>query len=327
MKLSDKSIGASAALCVYALFAIDTNAAAPAASYPSKPIRWILPYAPGGATDIIARIVGQKLTELMGQQIIIDNRGGGASVIGTEMVARAAPDGYTMLLGTFGFAFTPALHQDLPYDTIRDFAPVSILGNGVLALVVNPTVPLHSVKELIAAAKAKPNQIIYGSTGGGSSSSLGAMLFKSMTGTQMTEITYKGAGPSTLALLSNEVSLVFSSILPVLPHIKGGRLNVLGVSSPKRSSVLPNVPTIAEAGVPGYELVSWYGILLPSGTPQPIIATLYKNAERATQSKDVGEKLALQGIEPATSTPAELAKYIRTETTKWSKLMKDSGAT
>jgi tripartite-type tricarboxylate transporter receptor subunit TctC len=298
-----------------------------AQGYPNKPIRWILPYAPGGATEIIARIVGHRLSEVLGQQIIIDTRGGGASIVGTELVARAVPDGYTMLFGTFGFAFTPSLHAKLPYDTERDFAPVSLIGNGLLALVVHPTLPVHSVKELIAMAKAKPNQINYGSTGGGSSSNLGALLFKSMTGVQMTGIIYKGAGPSTAALLGAEVNLIFSSILPVLTHIKSGKLRTLGVSSRKRSAALPDVPTIAEAGVPGYELVSWYGILVPRGTPQPVIAKLNQSALQAIQSKEVQEKLAAQGVEPATSTPAELGKYVSTEIAKWSKLMKEIGAT
>jgi tripartite-type tricarboxylate transporter receptor subunit TctC len=305
--------------------------AQPAASksgqgYPDKPIRWVLPYAPGGATEIIARIVAQKLSENLGQQIVIDNRGGGASIVGTEMVARAVPDGYTMLFGTFGFAFTPSLHKDLPYHPVRDFAPVSLIGNGLLTLVVHPSLPVNSVKELIAMARDKPRQINYGSTGGGSSSSLGALLFRSMTGVQMTEITYKGAGPSTAALLGGEVNLIFSSILPALPHIKSGKIRALGVSSSKRSSVLPNIPTIAEAGVPGYELVSWYGILLPGRTPQPVISKLHQHTLLAVNSAEVQEKLAAQGVEPATSTPSELARYISTEIAKWAKLIKETGA-
>ena len=298
-----------------------------AQAYPTKPIRWILPYAPGGATEIIARIVSQRMSELLGRQIIIDSRGGGATVVGTELAARAAPDGYTMLLGTFGFALTPSLHKSLPYDIVRDFAPVTLLGNGMLVLVVRPGLPPQSVKELIAMAKARPNQINYGSSGGGSSSSLGALLFKSMTGVQMTEITYKGAGPSTVALLSGEVSLIFSSILPVLPHIRTGKLNALAVSTPKRTNLLPGVPAIAEAGVPGYELASWYGILVPSRTPQPIISTLHKNAVLAVQSPDVQEKLVAQGVDPATSSPAELGAYVKAEMAKWSKVLREAGGT
>jgi len=298
-----------------------------AQAYPARPIRWILPYAPGGATEIIARIVAQRMTELLGPQIILDSRGGGATVVGTELAARAAPDGYTMLLGTFGFALTPSLHKSLPYDTERDFAPVTRLGNGMLVLVVRPGIAPQSVKELIAMAKAKPGEINYGSSGGGSSSSLGALLFKSMTGTRMTEIPYKGAGPSTVALLSGEVSLIFSSILPALPHVKAGKLRALGVSTSQRTNLLPGVPTIAEAGVPGYELTSWYGILVPSRTPQPIIAILYRNAVLAVQTPDVQEKLAAQGVDPATSSPAELGAYVKAETAKWSKVLRETGGT
>lgn len=295
-----------------------------ASSYPNKPIRWILPYAPSGATEIIARIVAHRMSELLGAQIVIDNRGGGATVVGTELAARATPDGYTLLLGSFGFALTPVLHKSLPYDTVRDFAPVARLGNGMLSLVVHPAVPALSIKELITAAKAKPKQINYGSSGGGSSSSLGALLFKSLAGVQMTEITYKGAGPSTVALLSGEVSLIFSSILPVLPHIKGGRLRALGVSTARRTPLLPGIPTIAEAGVPGYELVSWYGILVPSATPRPVISTLHKNAVLAVQAADVREKLIAQGVDPASSSPEELGAYVKSEMAKWSKVLREA---
>ncbi len=296
-----------------------------AQSYPNKPVRWILPYAPGGATEIIARIVAQRMMEILGQQIVIESHGGGASVVGTNMVARAAPDGYTMLLGSFGFAITPSLQDNLPYDSIRDFSPVGLIGNGSLALVVRPSLPVRSVKELIALAKAKPKQLNFGSTGGGSSSSLGALLFNSMTGVEMTGIAYKGAGPSTIALLGGEIDLIFSSILPALPNIKAGKFRVLGVSTPKRSNILPDIPTIAEAGVPGYELVSWYGILVPAKTPESIIIRLNQAVSLAVQTREVQEKLVGQGVDPATSTPAELGQYIKTEIAKWSKLVKEAG--
>ena len=293
-------------------------------AYPGKPIRWILPYAPGGATDIIARIVAQKLADVLGQPIVVESHGGGASVVGTNLVARAAPDGYTMLLGTFGFALTPSLHEKLPYDTVRDFAPVSLIGNGSLVLALNPGVSARSVREFIALVKARPKELNFGSTGGGSSSSLGALLFESMTGTRMTGIAYKGAGPSTIALLAGEVDVVFSSILPALPYIKSGKVRVLGVSSPARSRLLPDVPTIAESGVPGYELVSWYGILVPSGTPQPVLARLHQATVLAVQARDVQEKLIAQGVDPATSSPAELARYISNEISRWSRLLRET---
>jgi tripartite-type tricarboxylate transporter receptor subunit TctC len=296
-----------------------------AQDYPTKPIRFIVPYPPGGPTDVIARLIGQKLYESTGQQIIVDNRGGGASVVGTELAARAAPDGYTMLFGTFGFAITPALHRDLPYDSLRDFAPVSLMAAGILVLVVHPTMPVKSVKELIALAKAKPGQLNYSSTGGGSSSSLGGMLFKSATGVQMTEVPYNGAGPGLAALVSGQVNLAFFSIVPALPFIKAGKLNVLGVSTAKRTNLLPDVPTIAEAGVPGYELTQWYGILLPGRTPPAIVAKLNSEIVRIVHRADVKEVFTAQGLEPIGNTPAEFAKHLASEVKKWSTVLKDTG--
>ena len=294
--------------------------------YPNKPIRFIVPFPPGGATDIIARIVGQKLTEASGQQVILDNRGGGSSILGTELAARAAPDGYTMLLGSFAFAITPALHEKLTYNTLRDFSAVSLIGNGQAVLVVHPAVPAQTVKELIALAKARPGQLNYSSTGGGSASNLGALLFQSMTGVHITTITYKGGSPALVALLAGEVNMTFTSIVPTLPYIRAGKLRALGVSSFKRTNALPDVPTIAEAGVKGYELISWYGVLVPRLTPQPIIAKLNGDIVRALRSADVRENLIAQGVEPAASSPAELSKYIAAEVAKWSKVIKETGA-
>ena len=294
--------------------------------YPNKPIRFIVPFPPGGATDIIARIVGQKLTEASGQQVILDNRGGGSSILGTELAARAAPDGYTMLLGSFAFAITPALHEKLTYNTLRDFSAVSLIGNGQAVLVVHPAVPAQTVKELVALAKARPGQLNYSSTGGGSASNLGALLFQSMTGVHITTITYKGGSPALVALLAGEVNMTFTSIVPTLPYIRAGKLRALGVSSFKRTNALPDVPTIAEAGVKGYELISWYGVLVPRLTPQPIIAKLNGDIVRALRSADVRENLIAQGVEPAASSPAELSKYIAAEVAKWSKVIKETGA-
>jgi len=301
-------------------------AAQPAAEYPYRPIRFIVPYPPGGPTDVIARVVGQKLTDATGQQVIIDNRGGGASIVGTALAANAAPDGYTMLLGAFGFAITPALHKNLPYDTLRDFLPVSLMAQGLLGLLVHPSVPAKSVKELIALAKAKPGHLNYGSTGGGSSSSLGALLFQSLSGTRMTGISYKGAGPGLVALVSGEVNVAFFSIVPAIPFIKTGKLRILGVSSARRASTLPDVPTIAEAGLPGYELTQWYGVLLPARTPQPVLLRLNSEIVRVVQSPDVRQTFVGMGLEPVSNTPQEFAKYIAVEVAKWSKVLRDAGA-
>jgi tripartite-type tricarboxylate transporter receptor subunit TctC len=295
-------------------------------SYPHKPIRFVVPYSPGGPTDTVSRLIGQKLGETPGWQVIIDNRGGGSGIIGTELVARAAPDGYTMLLGSFAFAINPVLVKDLPYDTLKDFAPVSLLTQGVIALVVHPGVQASSVKELIALAKSRPAALNYSTTGGGASSHLGALLFQSMTGIKMTAVNYSGAGPGSLAVLTGEVHLSFHSIVPAIPFIKTGKLRVLGVSSAKRTNLLPDVPTIAEAGVPGYQVTQWYGILLPGRTSPPVISRLNQEIVRVVERVDVKENLIAQGLEPAPSSPAEFSRYISTEVTKWTRVLKEFGS-
>ena len=297
-----------------------------AQAFPDKPIRFILPYPPGGATDIIARIFTTKLAEAWGQQVIIDHRGGGASIVGTELAAKAAPDGYTMLMGTFGFAITPILHKKLPYDIVRDFTPVGLMANGLLVLVVHPGLPVQSVKDLIAYAKSRPGQLNYGSTGGGSGSNMAALLFQSMTVVRMTGVPYNGAGPSLVALLGGELNLIFSNILPTTPHVKAGKLRALGVSSIKRSIALPDIPTIAEAGVAGFETLNWYSVLVPRGTPQPIVSQLNGGIVRAAQSPEVREQLVAQGLEPASSSPQDLARYIAAEIAKWSRVVRETGA-
>lgn len=297
-----------------------------AQAFPDKPIRFILPYPPGGATDIIARIFTTKLAEAWGQQVIIDHRGGGASIVGTELAAKAAPDGYTMLMGTFGFAITPILHKKLPYDIVRDFTPVGLMANGLLVLVVHPGLPVQSVKDLIAYAKSRPGQLNYGSTGGGSGSNMAALLFQSMTVVRMTGVPYNGAGPSLVALLGGELNLIFSNILPTTPHVKAGKLRALGVSSIKRSIALPDIPTIAEAGVAGFETLNWYSVLVPRGTPQSIVSQLNGGIVRAAQSPEVREQLVAQGLEPASSSPQDLARYIAAEVAKWSRVVRETGA-
>lgn len=316
----------SAVLGVCAVLGATWASEAPAQPYPSKPMRFIVPFPPGGPTDVIARLVGQKLGESTGQRVVVDNRGGGASVIGTALAAKAPPDGYTLLLGTFGFAITPALQDDLPYDSIRDFAPVSLMAEGLSVLVVHPTNPAKSVKELIALAKSKPGQLNYASTGGGSSSSLGGILFKSIAGVQMQEVNYKGAGPGLAALVAGEVDLAFFSIVPALPFIKSGKLRILGVSSTNRSSLLPDVPTIGEAGVPGYGLAQWYGVLLPGRTPQPIVAKLSSEIAQIVLGAEVKDVFAKQGLDSVGSSPEDFGKYIAVEIKKWSSVLKDTGA-
>lgn len=292
--------------------------------YPNKPIRFIIPYPPGGATTHTGRLIGQQLSEAWGQNVVIDNRGGGATIVGTAIAAQTPPDGYTLLLTNFGWAVTPSLHEKLSYDVVRDFSPVSMIAKGSLVLLVNISSTVKSVKELIAAARAKPGGLNYGSSGGGSSSNLGALLFQSMTGVHMTAITYRGGGPMLIALLGKELDLIFVSISAGMPLIRDGRLRALGVSSDTRSVALPDVPTIAEAGVPRYELDSWYGVAVPKGTPQSIIAKINRQIVRAIESAPVRKNLIAQGLEPASSSPEEFSKYVAREVARWDKLIREN---
>ena len=303
------------------------TSAGPAAaqSYPVRPIRVIVPYPPGGPNEVITRTIGEHVAKTLGQPLVVDNRAGAASIVGTELAARAAPDGYTLLMGTFAFAVTPSLHENLPYDALRDFAAVAMVGSSLLVLVVQPDLPVTSVKELIALARARPGELNYASSGGGSASNLGAVLFQSLSGVRMTSITYKGAAQSLSAVVAGEIQLTFNSIPPAMPHIKSGRLRVLAVSAAQRTAVLPDVPTIAEAGVPGYELNSWYGVLAPGRTPKTIVTKLHDVITAAVRAADTRERFTAVGLEPATMTPAEFARYIASEIEKWSRVVRQSG--
>ena len=294
------------------------------ANYPTRPIRVIVPTAPGGPPDVVARLIAQDLVTRLGQPVVVENKAGAGTIIGSEFVARAPADGYTLLLTNFGWAVTPSLHEKLSYDVVRDFSPVGRIAKGSLVLLVNTSSMVKSVKELIAAARAKPGGFNYGSSGGGSSSNLGALLFQSMTGVRMTAITYRGGGPMLIALLGKELDLIFVSISAGMPLIRDGRLRALGVSSDTRSEALPDVPTIAEAGVPGYELDSWYGVAVPKGTPQSIIAKINRQIVRAIESAPVRKNLIAQGLEPASSSPEEFSSYVSREVARWDKLIREN---
>ena len=294
-----------------------------APAWPVKPIRFILPFAPGGPTELIARPYAAKLSEALGQAIVIDSRGGGGGIIGTDAVAKAAPDGYTMLMASFSFALNQFQFKDLPYDTVRDFAGVSLLAKAPLLLVVNPSLPAKSIKEFIALARARPGELNFSSTGPAASGTLAATVFQSMTGVQFTPINYKGQGPGSLAVISGEVQFTFFSIPVGVSFVKSGKLRALGVTSAKRSSLMPEVPTIAEGGLPGYEEVAWYGVLVPVRTPQSVIAKLNSETVRVLQSADIRKTFTALGIEPAPTSPAEMSEHISSETAKWSKLLKD----
>jgi tripartite-type tricarboxylate transporter receptor subunit TctC len=303
-----------------------TGGAACAQSYPAKPIRFIIPFAPGGPGDGLARILTPKLTEAWGQQILIDNRAGANSIVGTETAAHAPPDGYTLLMVTAGFSVNVTLYPKLPYDSLNDFAPVTTIAFGPGLLVVHPSVPARTVKELIALAKAKPGALAFASAGTGAPSQLAVELIKTMTGTDMVHVPYKGMAPGMTDLLGGQVQLSIPTISAAVPHVKTGRLRALGVTSAQRSPAVPEVPTIAEAALPGYEASNWYSILAPGGTPPAIVAKLNTELARILKLPDVRERMAVLGMEAHSMAPAEFAAYIRTEISKWAKVVKASGA-
>ena len=294
------------------------------ADYPVRPVRFVVPFPPGGA-DTVARIVAQKLSETLGQQLVIDNRPGAGSTIGTAVVANAANDGYTTLFATSAFAISAAIYRKLPYEPVRDFAPVSAIGSAPLILVVHPAVNAVSVKELIALAKAKPNALNYASNGSGSITFLAAELLKSMAGVRITEVAYKGAGPSLTALLAGEVQMMVAPLGPALPHVKAGKLKAIATPGAQRSALLPDLPTIAESGLPGYEAVNWYGVLVPRGTSAAIVRVLNQHIVAALGSADVRERFGQLGYEPTPSTPEAFGKQVRDEIAKWTRVIKEAG--
>ena len=313
---------------LFAALAVATCTSAHAADnapYPSRPVRVIVPQSAGGSTDLQARIVTQRMGEAMGQTFVVDNRPGAGSINGTETVAKAAPDGYTLLSVAASFSINPALHQKLPFDAIRDFTPITRFASLPHILVVHPSVPVKSVKDLIALAKAKPGDLNYASSGVATSSHLGTELFMHMTGTNMVQVPYKGGGPGMVALVGGQVQLYFATISTALPHVKSGKIRALAVSSAKRSIVAPEYPTIAEAGVPGYEHASWVGLLAPARTPPAIVSALHAESVKALAREDVKGLLLRDGLEPVGDSPQEFAKVIRAEVAKWMKVVKAAG--
>ena len=296
------------------------------AQYPTKSLRLIVPYPPGGGTDTLGRVFGQKLSEVLGQQVVMDNRPGGGANIGAEIAAKSPPDGYTLLMSTIAHASAVSLYSKLGYDLIRDFAPVTLLATTPHIVVVHPSVPVKSMKELIALAKARPEQLVYSSSGSGTPAHLAAELFNSMAGVKMLHVPYKGGGPSVIALLGGQVSLSFATTPSVLPHVKSGKVRGLAVTTAQRSSSMPSLPTVSEAGVPGYDVGSWYGLLVPAGTPKEIMARLNTETARLLKLPDVKERLDAAGFEALVSTPEQYAAFNRSEIEKWTKVVKASGA-
>ncbi len=318
---------ATVMLAGLAAIALAQPAAAQAPAYPTKAIRLVVPFPPGGATDILARNVAQKLSETWGQSVVVDNRPGAGGNIGSELVAKAAPDGYTLEMGTVGtHAINASLYSKMPYDHVKDFAPIILVAGVPNVLVVNPSLPVNSVQELIAYAKANPGKLNFASSGPGTSIHLSGELFKVMAGVQMTHVPYKGSAPALQDLLGGQVQLMFDNLPPSLPQIKGGKLRALAVTSLTRAPALPDVPTIAESGLPGFEASSWFGILAPAGTPPAIIAKVNAEVAKWLASPEGKEKLVAIGANAAGGSPEDFARHIQVETAKWAKVVKESGA-
>jgi tripartite-type tricarboxylate transporter receptor subunit TctC len=295
-----------------------------AQAYPTKPIRIIVPFAPGGPNDILGRILAQKFGETWGQQAIVENRAGAGTIIGTDVVAKAPPDGYTILITSVSTATTPSLVKKLPYDTLRDLAPVVLMAASPNLLVVHPSLPARSVRELINVAKARPGEVAFGSGGNGTSTHLAGEILRVKSGAKMVHVPYKGAGPSTVGVLSGEVSWMFGSILPLMPYMKAGRLRALGVSSLKRASVLPEVPPVADT-LPGFEASPWHGVSLPAGTPREIVVKLNQEIARILNSSDIKSRMAAEGTEILTGTPEQFGAFMKADVEKWAKVIREAG--
>ena len=303
------------------------HAVASGQNYPNRSIRFVVPYAPGGSTDIVARILAQKLSDAMGQQVVVDNRPGAGGSIGADVVAKSPPDGYTMVTAVTGImAINQFLYRKLPFDPEKDLAPVTQVGSLPLILVVHPSLPAKNVREFIAIAKAKPGQLNYGSSGVGTATHMTTELFKSMAGVDLVHIPYKGSGQVMGDVIGGQLALIFDQIVSSLPHVQGGKLRMLAITSAKRFPSLPDLPTIAESGVPGYESISWAGVAVPAGTPKEIIARLHAEIVKVLAAPDIRERFLRDGIETVGSTLEQFTEHIRRERIKWAKVVKDSGA-
>ena len=297
---------------------------APAQTFPSKPVRIIVAFPPGGGTDIVARIMSPKMSENLGQQVVIDNRAGAAGIVGTELAAKSPADGYTMFMGTLGnLSVNPLLYSKLPFDVGRDFAPLTLVVSVTFVLYVHPSVPVKTVKDLIALAKSRPGQINYASSGNGGAPHLAAELLNSMAGVKMIHVPYKGSGPSFIDLLGGQVPLTFDSMVQGLQYVKSGRLRAVAVLGPKRSPVLPDVPTVGET-LPGYEVVNWFGMVVPAATPRDIVTRLNTETVKVLRMPDIRERLMANGAEPVGSTPDEFGAFMKSESAKWARVIKEA---
>ena len=302
-------------------------ATAQGAAYPGKPIRFVVPFPPGGGTDILSRALGQKMSQSLGQPFVIDNRPGAGGNIGADLAAKSPPDGYTLVMGqTSNLAVNPSLYAKLPYDPIRDFAPITLVTETPIVVVVAQSSPIKSVADLIAQAKAKPGTINFASPGNGTVGHLAGELFKKMAGVDLVHIPYRGATPALTDLIGGQINLYFASAPVAMPQIKGGRIRAIAVTSRTRSPALPEVPTLAESGLTGFDASSWYGLLAPAGTPRDIIAKLHAAATQAMKESDLKDSMTAEGGEPIGNTPEQFAAFIKSEGAKWAKVVKESGA-
>ncbi|MBI3918307.1 MAG: tripartite tricarboxylate transporter substrate binding protein [Betaproteobacteria bacterium] len=296
-----------------------------AQNYPTRPIRLVVASSPGGASDILARLLAQKLGEQFKEQIVVDNRGGASGILGTDIVAKATPDGYTLLIIQPSLTINPNVFRKLPYDAVRDFAPISQVVDAAQMLSVSPSLAAKSVKDLIALAKAKPGQLTFGSPGFGASPHLTAELFKHKAGVDMQQVIFKGSGPAYVSLISGEISAMFATALSMMPHVKTGRIRPLAVTTLKRLAILPDVPTLAEAALPGFKTSQWFGFLAPAGTPGPVVDRIHQALVRGAGSPDVKSRLAAQGVDVVTTSPKEFANLIRQELAQWAGVVKAAG--
>ena len=318
---------------IFCAFAIPATPAAHAQAastgsgqaYPAKPVRMIAASSPGSAVDIVARIVAQKLGDQVGQQVIVDNRAGAGGNLGAEIAAKAAPDGYTVFMGTPAHAINTGLYRKLNYDLLRDFAPVSQVTTGQYVVVVHPSLPAKSIRELVALARAKPGQLNYSSAGSGNATHLAGELFNSLARVKLVHVAYKGSGPALIDLVGGQVQLMFANLTAALPQVKTARVRALAVTGEKRAAAAPELPTVIEAGVPGYVVVSWFGVLVPAATPREIVMRLNAALGQAMRAPDIRERLAGEGAEPAVGTPEQFAAFIRADIAQWTKVIKDAG--
>lgn len=317
---------ASACAAAQSASSVDRNSGGLGQAYPTRPIRFIVPFPPGGGNDIVGRIVAQKLQETLGQTVVVDNRGGAGGTIGTDITAKAPPDGHTLLINNISLAVNATLFPKLPYDTLKDLTPVTLIGRQPNLVVVPPTLPAKSMREFLELARAKPGQIVYGSGGVGTASHLATELLQLMTHTKMVHVPYKGLGPALVDLMGGRVQMIISTTASALPQVKGGKLRVLAVTTAQRSSFFPEVPTMNEAGVTGYEFSTWYALVVPAGTPKPIVEKLNAETARILASPVVKDQFSAQGLEPTPTSSEQARAYLKTEVEKWSRVIKASGA-